>query len=505
MIETFWRYNDSIEQIDVKWDKVPDWFNENQIKEKAKNYVEKRLQEWIFNEDYDKLLKNIKELLERQDIERKDLIQELRQKEIWETRESVDKEVMIQEAKTMIYEKLWINENQANNSKIENFLKWIVDELVIWNYELAIEIYNTNWKVLIESLKQLASWEWIKKIAESLWESIWNLFDWNAYEKWKSVAQLWLIWTWMWLWVAVWKKWLKLWTKEVARLRPHINKESIIASPEVKWFIKETWKKVDEMVPKQEVKTAEVSKKIDIERQIKWLEQLWLPENFSRDMLESWLMNERFLWWDLLRRFEDLHKKWVDYNKMIDEAIKQTPSLTREEALLIFSYTDKTIYKRLNAFMRWDKEIIQGLTSQNIEATRRVIQQMEQALEKMPDLKPWENWFILRWDKQKRWLWDIWSEIELKSFTSVSNSKRDIFLWEPFGNDTKVLIIWKDGRVKDISSLAMIVNFWDKFKWVTRTSNEWVILPNSSVRIVWKWFEEEWWKRFNKVITEQTK
>lgn len=130
---------------------------------------------------------------------------------------------------------------------------------------------------------------------------------------------------------------------------------------------------------------------------------------------------------------------------------------------------------------------------------------MEQALEKMPDLKPWENWFILRWDKQKRWLWDIWSEIELKSFTSVSNSKRDIFLWEPFDNDIKVLIIWKDGRVKDISSLAMIVNFWDKFKWVTRTSNEWVILPNSSVRIVWKWFEEEWWKRFNKVITEQTK
>lgn len=106
MTETFWRYNDSIEQIDVKWDKVPDWFNENQIKEKARNYVEKRLQTGISKEDYDKLLKNIKELLERQDIERKDLIQELRQKEIWETRESVDKEAMIQEAKIMIYEKL---------------------------------------------------------------------------------------------------------------------------------------------------------------------------------------------------------------------------------------------------------------------------------------------------------------------------------------------------------------------------------------------------------------
>ncbi len=60
---------------------------------------------------------------------------------------------MINEAKIMLYEKLWINDNHKNNSKIENFLKWIIDELVIWNYELAIEIYNTNWKVIIESLK----------------------------------------------------------------------------------------------------------------------------------------------------------------------------------------------------------------------------------------------------------------------------------------------------------------------------------------------------------------
>jgi hypothetical protein len=37
---------------------------------------------------------------------------------------------------------------------------------------------------------------------------------------------------------------------------------------------------------------------------------------------------------------------------MIDDAIKQVPNLTREEALLIFSYTDNTIYRRLNAFMR---------------------------------------------------------------------------------------------------------------------------------------------------------
>jgi hypothetical protein len=37
---------------------------------------------------------------------------------------------------------------------------------------------------------------------------------------------------------------------------------------------------------------------------------------------------------------------------MIDEVIKSLPKLSREEALLIFSYTDETIYRKLNAFMR---------------------------------------------------------------------------------------------------------------------------------------------------------
>jgi hypothetical protein len=37
---------------------------------------------------------------------------------------------------------------------------------------------------------------------------------------------------------------------------------------------------------------------------------------------------------------------------MIDEVIKQNSNLTREEALLIFSYTDEVIYRKLNAFLR---------------------------------------------------------------------------------------------------------------------------------------------------------
>ncbi|MGE4444509.1 MAG: hypothetical protein AB7E37_05970 [Candidatus Altimarinota bacterium] len=485
MAEVFGNHNEYINGIDVKGDKIPDSINENQIKDKARTYVEGRIKEGISKEDYDILLKGIKELLERQDAERIDLIQELKQREIGETRENVDKEALIQEAKMMIYEKLGINENQANNSKIENFLKGIVDELVIGNYELAIEIYNTNGKVIIESLKQLLTWEGIKKLAESLGETIWNLFDGNAYEKGKSVAQLGLISTGVGLGVAVGKKAVKLGMKEIARLRPHINKESIVASPEIRGVVKETGKQVDEIVPKQEVKTAEFSKKVDIERQIRGLEQLGFSESFTRDLLESGLLTplpnvEKF---DLLKRFEFFSKKGIDINKMVDEAIRQVPNLTREEALLIFSYTDYFLYGKLNSFMRGDKKLLASLTPENIQATQRVIGKLEQALEKMPNLKPGEDGFILRGDKGKYWNGKVGDEVELNSFTSVSNNKRDIFLGEGHSNDTQISILGKEGRIKDISSLAIAVNFGDKLKAVGKTTNEGVILPNSRVVI----------------------
>ena len=251
MPENFWKYNEYIDKIDVKWDQIPDWFNENQIKNKARNYVEKRISEWISTEDYQKLLQDIKTLLERQDVERINLTEELEKQVIQETREELDKEALIQEAKTILYEKLWINENQAKNSRTENFLKWIVDVLVIDNYDLAIEIYETNWKVIIDALKALMSWEWIKQMAEAIWESFMSLFTWNAYEKWKAVWELWLVTTWIWVTAVVWKKAVKVWMSEITKLRA--NKERLVSSSEVKTVITDTNRKIDDIVPKKEV------------------------------------------------------------------------------------------------------------------------------------------------------------------------------------------------------------------------------------------------------------
>ncbi len=488
MSERYQEYNSFINSIDVKWDGIPDSKKENQIKDLARDYVKKAISNWISEAELKVLLEKIRILLQRQDIEKLNLQESLKGQIRIETRERLDKEMLINEAKTVIYESLWINNNLRKNSPIENFLKWITDELVIWNYELAIEIINTNGKVLLDSLKHIASWEWIKSIAKSLWKNVWDLFTWDAYERWKSVAQLWLITTWVSAWFVIWKKGLKLWIKQLTKLRPH--KENIITSTEIKWVMKETWRKVEELLPKNELKIAETARKIEIERQIKWLEQLWLPKSFSRDMLESWMINEKFMWWDLLNRFEALKKKWIDINKMVDDAIRQVPNLTREEALLIFSYTDNTIFGKLNGFMRWKEEILKSLSPKEKGVTKRLIRKLERALEKMPDME-WE--LIYRWDSWKWWKWKIWDDIDLNAFTSVANSKQDVLISEK--KNILVIIEGKKWRIKDITQLALIPKFWEHFPQIPRTSNEWVILPRSKVIIIgndkaiYKWIE----------------
>jgi hypothetical protein len=406
----------------------------------------------------------------------------------------------------MLYEKLGIDDNIKNNSSFENFEKWIVDTLVLDNYDLAIQVYETNWKIILDWLSQLASWEWLKQIANAIWESVWKIWDWNAYEKWKAVADLWLIWTWIWATAYIWKKTVKFWMKQASKFRRKV--ENTVSNPDTKKIIWDVNTKVNEIVPKKELDFENLAKKnIDIKRQIDWLKELGIPESFSRDMLESWILSplphlEKF---DLLKRYDFFDKKWINYEKMILNSIeivkeKTWNTLTKKDALLIFSYTDYFLYWKLNSFMRWDKKLIDSMTKQNIEATKRITIDLEKALEKMPDLKPWKDWFILRWDEIKYWKWDIWDSVLLKSLSSVSDNKKDSFIWKN-GKDTAIYIIWKKWRIKNISSLAIAVNFWDKLKVIEKTNNEWVILTNSILEITWK----KKIKNINKIETIQIK
>lgn len=195
-----------------------------------------------FQELYQKQVEESKELEINKELQKQNITNE--------THETLDKEAIISSAKKTLYESLWIKENLWENSSLENFLKWIVDEAILWNGELLIEIVNTKWQILIDAISKLLTWEWLKNVAVSLWESIWNLFDWDAYKKWKSVAELWIIWTWLWAWIALWKKWLKVWLKEIAK--HSVNKENLVKSEGLKEVVKETNTNVANIIPKKQ-------------------------------------------------------------------------------------------------------------------------------------------------------------------------------------------------------------------------------------------------------------
>ena len=485
-VESFWWNYDNQPKYEGNNEQVVFSFNDSrrEIWDKALKYYE------INKNDFDRV-QSLHDFIQWQEQDRTHLREQLEAPVLSETRDELDKQAMINEAKTMLYEKLWINDNLWSNNWWENFWKWLVDTLILDNYDLAIQVWETNWTVIIDWIKQLfSSWENIKKVAEALWESVMWLFSLDWYQTWKSIAELWLIWSWVWAWVYVWKKTVKLWMKQISKLRK--SAERLVESSKTKQVIWETVSKVDEIIPKKELDIEALAKKrIDIIEKVEWLEKLWFPESISRDILESWLLNEKFYWWDLLKRFDALQKKWIDYNTMVDDVMKQIPDLTREEALLIFTYTDNTIYRNLNAFMRWDKKVLETMTKENIEVSRRLASKLEKAMEKMPNLEWGKDWFILRWDKWEWWFsknWkelQVWDEINLDSFTSVSNNRNDILLWKKYWHDILVEIVWKEWKVKDISQLAMFVNFADKL-WAVKTEVEWIILPNSIIKFVKK-------------------
>jgi len=79
-----------------------------------------------------------KELALRQLNEQQQLKEQKESPILQEAKEWLDKQALINEAKTMLYEKLWINDNLWSNNWWENFWKWLVDTLILDNYDLAI-------------------------------------------------------------------------------------------------------------------------------------------------------------------------------------------------------------------------------------------------------------------------------------------------------------------------------------------------------------------------------
>ncbi len=238
-----------------------------------------------------------------------------------ETEKLLNTEAIITEAKTELYEKLWINKNMNSNSNFENFSKWIIDELLS-NWEMALEVINTWWKIIIDALKQLATWEWLKTLAKELKESIFDLFVWNSYEKWKSVAVILPMIIWVWLSVTVWKKWLKLWMKNISKRRVH--KENLVSSPDVKDVIWKVNSKVDDIIPKKQFDfewsiVEDIAKLWDIDRleawsfYLKWKKFTHLEEKAILKAHDIW--KDRIWAWIGKYNFTELKQKYIILKK----------------------------------------------------------------------------------------------------------------------------------------------------------------------------------------------
>ena len=68
-----------------------------------------------------------------------------------------------------------------------------------------------------------------------------------------------------------------------------------------------------------------------------------------------------------------------------------------------------------------------------------------------------------------------------------------------------IIIEGKKWKVKDITKLSIIPNFWEYFKYIKNTTNEWVILPNSEVIITNEKAKSYKWIEIIEIQSKQTK
>ena len=207
------------ENFEIKYNEISDHFNENRDE----------IYQTTWND-----LKNLKDLFESENL--------------------IDNEAIINIAKEETYEQLWISDNLWDNSSFENFSKWLIDEAIFWNADLAMQVLNTKGQIIFDALKQLATWEWLKQLAAWLWESVWNLFSWDSYQKWKSVAELWLLMIWAWAVVGVSKMWIK------KALKQRVKNENIVEWKNVKELITQTNNNINDIIPKKQSDIWEIIK-----------------------------------------------------------------------------------------------------------------------------------------------------------------------------------------------------------------------------------------------------
>lgn len=369
-----------------------------------------------------------------------------------ETRELINKEKLIHQSKELIYRGLWINNELAKNGSLVNFTKWVIDWILIGNIELAIEIINTKWKVIIDWFSHLMSANWIKQIIEILKTNIWDFIKWNAYERWKASSELvvtTLVWVWMFKGIKsltqIWIKWAKkvitagwnliekagkislneiLQLPKEARIKAIARLDNLWRTWIIKWLI---GRKISEVQEIAVIKAHEV-----------WMDRIWAwiwTYTFNEILAKSRILKEALFTKEEVRL---LMENWVCWIINIQES-----RTILERAFWIFKWE------------QWTREIM-GQISLQIKDQLWVIPRIAwKGTAEVNKLLKWEFKII---KNAKISLKEIfkWMDIKDKFLFESINSKVNEWLSVRLANIEKFIIYMEESNLSKMSKQDLV-------------------------------------------------
>lgn len=324
--------------------------NTKEFLEKELDFWYKKYKQWDIDSDkFDDIHDEIDDIVDdyEDDLAKlQEKYQELKQDILKQTWLELEKEWKINDARNNIYDYFWINKITYRNDTIDRFKKWLIDGLFVNNAELIDQVIETNWMILIDWLKNLLTPEWIWELLKWLWNTILDLFSWDAYEKWISACDLWLIWSWITLWYKWIKAWIKTATKNTLKLKNKIVLEENILTTvhktkkdkvDIQNLDSENKAIINEMItnnfPLVEI-TRITSNQNIVNFSIWWIK--WLNDTFGQAFCDKLLFELKQGFRD---RFENSRVNWWFDNRVLKDDYKNITFLnnSKEIAQDIFS------------------------------------------------------------------------------------------------------------------------------------------------------------------------
>lgn len=172
---------------------------------------------------------DFRQISDRQNTEQLKLrarYQEQKTEVLEQTQEEIGDEKFINDMRELSYGCFGINHNLEQNTKIQNFVKGVIDELLIGNLELARKIFETNGAVILDGLGELLTIDGISKVLLGMKENFSELLFSEAYGKWKAAASIGLIGSGAGLGLYAGKKLLKKWASRLGKVEKSTSSDT---------------------------------------------------------------------------------------------------------------------------------------------------------------------------------------------------------------------------------------------------------------------------------------